>query len=209
MTLSRLPSKCKHCRAKFTPEERSRGLVLHSECVEGWVKANLPKLEKKRVQLARKRAAEGRRVLRDRKQALKRLPELREEAQIEFRKFIRARDTDLPCVSCGETNPPMKPGGQWDAGHFLGRGAYPELAFEELNCWRQCKSCNGGGGKFAHKERTVNQRYEEELRRRIGDEKVDWLKGPHEAKKYTREDFERLKVEYRQKRKELERSRDD
>lgn len=196
MTLLRSvkPKVCEYCGKDFLPFQSTQRVCASLKCARGYVK-----------KLNAKRTAEWR----ERKRAVRKLSEFRADAQKAFNAYIRARDAHLACVSCGEANPPMLPGGQWDAGHFLGRGAYPELAFEELNCWRQCKSCNGGGGKFAHKERMVNQRYEEELRRRIGDEKVDWLKGPHDPKKYTREDFERLKVEYRQKRKELEKARSE
>lgn len=149
--------------------------------------------------------AKGRQELRERKKAIRKLSECRAAAQKAFNAWIRARDSDLPCVSCGETNPPMLPGGQWDAGHFLSRGAYPELAFEPLNVWKQCKSCNAGSGKYSHKARTVAQNYEEELLRRIGPEKLAWLKGPHEPKKFTRDDYDEMEATYRAKRKELER----
>lgn len=148
--------------------------------------------------------AKNARELRERKRAARKLSAFKADAQRAFNAWIRLRDAELGCVSCGETNPPMLLGGQWDAGHFLSRGAYPELAFEPLNVWRQCKSCNAGSGKFAHKARTVNQKYEEELLRRIGPEKLAWLKGPHEAKKYTREDYEAIEATYKAKRKELE-----
>lgn len=148
--------------------------------------------------------AKGRQELRARKKAIRKLSECRAAAQKAFNAWVRRRDADLPCVSCGETNPPVLPGGQWDAGHFLSRGAYPELAFEPLNVWKQCKSCNAGSGKYAHKERTVAQKYEEELLRRIGQEKLDWLKGPHEPKKYTREDYDEIEATYKAKCKELE-----
>lgn len=143
------------------------------------------------------------------KRALRKLTECRADAQKAFNAWVRRRDADLPCVSCGETNPPMLPGGQWDAGHFLSRGAYPELAFEPLNVWKQCKSCNAGSGKFAHKARTVAQAYEEELLRRIGPEKLAWLKGPHEPKKYTRADYDEIEATYKAKCRELEKRMED
>jgi hypothetical protein len=141
---------------------------------------------------------------RKRAEALKSVKKLKAEAQDAFNDFIRARDAGLPCVSCDEANPPMKPGGQWDAGHFLSRGAYPELAFDEDNCHKQCKSCNAGGGKFAHKARTVNAAYEEELLRRIGPERLARLKGPHPVPKLDRDKLTGLKAHYRAKKRELE-----
>lgn len=160
-----------------------------------------PRCAHKKVRLDK---AKEREVVRERKKAIRKLSECRAAAQKAFNAWIRLRDADLACVSCGETNPPLLPGGQWDAGHFLSRGAYPELAFEPLNVWKQCKSCNAGSGKFAHKARTVAQKYEEELLCRIGPEKLAWLKGPHAPKKYTRDDYDEIEATYKAKCKELE-----
>ncbi|EMK2609095.1 TPA: NinG family protein, partial [Klebsiella pneumoniae] len=120
-----------------------------------------------------------------------------------FNAYIRARDAALPCISCGETNPPDLHGGQWDCGHFKTVGAYPELRFEERNAHKQCKSCNAGAGKYTAKELTVAQQYEAGLVARYGQEYVDWLNGPHEMTNYRREDFIRIRDEYRAKLKAL------
>ena len=36
------------------------------------------------------------------------------------------------------------------------------------------------------------ERYEHQLRARIGDERVDWLKGPHSPKQYREDDLKRI-----------------
>jgi hypothetical protein len=59
-------------------------------------------------------------------------------------------------------------------------------------------------GKFAHKARTVNAAYEEELLRRIGAERLARLKGPHPVPKLDREELIALKAHYRAKKRELE-----
>ncbi|WP_301693374.1 recombination protein NinG [Klebsiella pneumoniae] len=94
-------------------------------------------------------------------------------------------------------------GGQWDCGHFKTVGAYPQLRFEERNAHKQCKSCNAGAGKYTAKESTVAQQYEAGLVARYGQEYVDWLNGPHEMTNYRREDFIRIRDEYRAKLKAL------
>ena len=38
----------------------------------------------------------------------------------------------------------------------------------------------------------------------IGVDKVEWLEGPHEPKKYTIDDLKAIKAEYIRKRKEVE-----
>ena len=152
---------------------------------------------------AKARAKDDRKATRTKLEAIKPRSKWLAEAQTAFNAFIRARDAQLPCISCGESNPPMKTGGQWDAGHFLGRGAYPELRFDEANCHKQCKQCNGYGGKFAHHERTVSQAYRIRLIDRIGLAAVEALEGPHPTAKWSIDDLRRIRDEYRIKAREL------
>ncbi|WP_225381508.1 recombination protein NinG, partial [Escherichia coli] len=62
---------------------------------------------------------------------------------------------------------------------------------------------NAGAGKYTAKEATVAQQYEAGLVARYGQEYVDWLNGPHEMTNYRREDFIRIRDEYRAKLKAL------
>lgn len=120
--------------------------------------------------------------------------------------YIRARDKDDPCISCGKMDaeiPDVFVGGKWDAGHFRTKGAAPELRFHPLNIHKQCKSCNAGSGKFAKKNHTVSMEYEKRLRIKIGDKMVDWLKGPHIAQKWTIEDLKDIRDYYKELTREL------
>ena len=112
-------------------------------------------------------------------------------AQTAFNAFIRQRDNELPCVSCIRFHQ-----GQWHAGHYRTVGGHFELRFEESNCHRQCSVCNN------HKSGNIAD-YRIELVRRIGIEKVEWLEGPHEAKKYTCADLKEIELYYKAKLKEL------
>lgn len=205
LTLSRLPTRCKACKAKFSDEDRALHRRIHPDCIPAYAEAQQAKAQRKAEKLARMAAKADRALDRQKRQDQQPLRELLAKAQQPFNAYIRARDVDLPCVSCGVVNPEMTTGGQWDAGHFLSRGAHPELRFNEDNCHKQCKSCNAGSGKFANKERTVSQKFEEELRRRIGSERVDFLKGPQPAKKWQRDELIALKAEYVKRLRELKR----
>lgn len=121
------------------------------------------------------------------------------KAQQSFNAYIRKRDEQLPCICCGRYDDGQKYGGNWDAGHYLSVGAYPELRFEESNCHKQLKSCNSGSGKFSRKQKTVSQEYRERLIVKIGLDKVEWLEGPHPPKKYTIDDLKSIISEYREK----------
>lgn len=52
-----------------------------------------------------------------------------------FNEFIRKRDSEQPCISCGKYH-------TLQAGHYYSAGKYPELRFNEHNVNGQCKSCN-------------------------------------------------------------------
>lgn len=112
-------------------------------------------------------------------------------AQQAFNAYIRYRDNDDNCISCGRDHD-----GQYHAGHYRSTGAYPELRFEELNCHKQCAPCNNHlSGNIAN--------YRIGLIERIGHKAVEWLEGPHEPKKYTCDDFLVIEKKYKQKLKEL------
>ena len=127
------------------------------------------------------------RDLRAAKLKLKSRGQWAKEAQAAFNAFIRARDKHLPCITCGRFH-----SGQWDAGHYRGTGAAPELRFDELNVHKQCSPCN------RHKSGDAVS-YRLNLIEKIGVEAVESLEGPHEPKHYTIDDLQRIKREYRLK----------
>lgn len=130
---------------------------------------------------------------RERKAKLKSRSEWIKEAQSVFNKFIRLRDKDQPCISCGRYHQ-----GKYDAGHYRSVGACPELRFCEINCFRQCVPCN------QHKSGNIIE-YRINLVKRIGADKVAWLeRQDHEPKKYTIEDCKAIIKYYKTKIKELE-----
>lgn len=191
---------CPICKSEYLPWSSTQKTCHNGQC--GLTFSRQQKVEKEAREI-RKQERLQRDDLRQRRLALKTDRELRAEAQREFNGFIRARDFDQPCISCGETNPPDLHGGQWDCGHFKTVGGFPELRFVECNAYRQCKSCNAGAAKYGAKAASVERMYQESLVRRYGQELVDWLDGPHEMTNYRRDDFIRIRDEYRQKTKEL------
>ena len=175
---------CKACGSKFTPSFNSTQVVCSIKCAQAHAPANHEKARKAIAQRER-------REIKVRKEKLKSRADHLKEAQVVVNQYIRLRDAGLPCVSCGRFHD-----GQWHAGHFRSAGGHPELRFEPLNIWRQCAPCN------THKSGDLVN-YRAELVRRIGAEKVEWLEGPHEAKRYTIDDLKAIKAEYRAKIKAL------
>lgn len=100
-------------------------------------------------------------------------------------------DRHLPCISCGRHHD-----GQYHAGHFRTTGANPELRFDEDNCHRQCAPCNNhlSGNLISYRPALIAK---------IGQVRFDALMGPHELPKWKRDDYIRIRDEYRAKLKEL------
>lgn len=143
----------------------------------------------------KKREKEERREFKLRVEALKPKAHWLRVAQLEFNGFIRERDKDFPCISCGRNNPNTK----WNAGHYLSVGAHPALRFDEDNVHKQCEHCNSYlSGNIAA--------YRPNLLVKIGPERVARLEGPHEPKKYTIADAKEIRDLYRRKLKELKKA---
>lgn len=199
--------RCKICREWFHPRFPNEQWC----CPEHGAQYGIMLREKEKLkaeQRRRKETQQERRSLKIRKAELLPASHFKQQAQQAFNSFIRARDHNQPCISCGETNPPDLHGGQWDCGHYLSVGAHEELRFEERNAYRQCKSCNGGSGRYARKNKTVSQQYRERLIQRVGQAVVDWLEGPHEMTNYRKDDYIRIRDEYRAKARALIKQRE-
>lgn len=196
---------CRVCKCNFlAPPGLQRARVCGQVCALAFAKSARAKAEK--VRLVKDR--------RETKQALEKIKPRKDwlaEAKKAIQQFRRLEELakGSGCMSCGRSQAEVagtdawKPGGLWDGGHFLSKGARPELALEPLNIWLQCKSCNGGSGKYARKGYTVNASFEANLIEQKGVELVDWLKGPHEAKHYSIDDLKTIKATYAAKTKEL------
>ncbi len=179
------PKKCRNpeCREAFMPA-RPLQVVCGMSCALALAKIQQAK-EAKRLSLqARAKQRVARAKIKTRAEHLK-------EAQAAFNEFIRERDRDLPCISCGRHHL-----GQYHAGHYRTVGANPELRFEPLNVHKQCAPCNN------HKSGDIVN-YRINLVRRIGAERVEWLEGPHDPQRYSIEQLQAIKAEYRAKVREL------
>ncbi|EJM09760.1 Bacteriophage Lambda NinG protein [Pseudomonas sp. GM18] len=180
--------KCKNpaCGVSFKPSFSTAQKVCSWTCGLAIKDVNQEKARKSLAQIERKE-------IKARKEKLKSRADHMRETQVVFNEWIRLRDAALPCVSCGRHHE-----GQYHAGHYRTVGANPELRFESLNVWKQCAPCNN------HKSGDIVN-YRIELVKRIGADKVDWLEGPHEPKRYTIEELKTIKAEYRAKTRELKR----
>ena len=122
------------------------------------------------------------------KEGLKTRSQKINDARKIFQQFIRARDKNLPCISCGtETST------YWDAGHYLKAELYTGLIFNEDNCHKQCRKCNSylGGNEIE---------YRISLEDRIGKQRLKTLEDSRNAlRSYVWEDseLEEIKKKYK------------
>lgn len=110
------------------------------------------------------------------------------EAQAAVNKYIRLRDRNKPCVSCG-SNPSdsnLITGSRFDAGHYRSRGSAGHLRFNLLNIHKQCVKCNrfNSGNAVDYRIELIN---------RIGLDNVNKLESNNEHKKFAVDYLERIK----------------
>lgn len=171
--------KCRHCRCEIPSAKHSTELPNKSGFCSidhmaeyGLIKARFSQEKKRKAEIKKK------------KESLKTRGDYAKEAQVEFNRFIRLRDSGDNCISC------QKPPKKKNAGHYRSVGSSPELRFEPLNCHLQCEHCNTYLSSNAIEYR-IN------LVKKIGQSKVDWLEGPHEPKRYTFDELLEIKKKYK------------
>jgi len=141
------------------------------------------------------KAKADRKAHQEQRRKLKRRQDVMKEAQAAFNAYVRKRDENLPCISCER---PASWPGQWHASHYRPAGKCAELRFDESNVHKACAECN------AHKSGNLIE-YRKGLVMRIGEDEVQRLEQTYEPRRWSKEELEAIKTEYRRKLRELER----
>lgn len=179
--------KCKVCGDKYQPAN-SLQKACSLPCALKYAEQQREKKERKWV--------------REEKQRLKTKREVMPEAQRAFNRFIRERDYEEPCISCGQYKTDDRfTGGLWDCGHYRSTGSAPHLRFNEDNAHKQCVLCNRdkSGNAVDYRINLIN---------RIGLERVEALECNNESVKWTKEDLEDIKKHYSREANRLKKERD-
>jgi hypothetical protein len=137
--------KCKVCKVKFEPKKPLQ-MVCGYECALTYAKGKL----------AERQAKESKKRQSERKESLKKKSDYLKDAKKVFQLWIRKRDFDQPCISCG-----CKESNQWAGGHYFSAYPFTGLIFEETNCHKQCNSkCNKFlSGNLTEYRKGLIQRY--------------------------------------------------
>jgi hypothetical protein len=166
--------KCKNCKVGFDPIKFNQKYCLESECVKVWIETTKEKEWKTRKH--------------ELKEKLQTVQELTKLAQTYFNSYIRNRDRNKGCISCG-----TQLGQKFDAGHYYSMGGHKAVTFNEDNVHGQCVYCN----QYLHGN-LLN--YQIGIQQRIGAERLIDLQGKaHETRKYTRDELKEIISIYKEK----------
>ena len=166
--------RCKVCKVKFEPRYFLQKACIKPSCLAEWSKRDREAKQKKSDKV--------------RKEALKTPSDHIKEAQKAINLFVRVRDINKPCVSCGndrEHEMGLK-GHRYDAGHYRSIGSASHLRFNLYNINKQCVQCN--------REKSGNPiPYRIELIKRIGLTRVELLEYDNKPRRFTVDYLKRIK----------------
>jgi hypothetical protein len=115
---------------------------------------------------------------------------LKKKAQVVFNAYIRERDKNLVCISCGKPE-------KLQAGHFFSVRRFDNLRYDEDNVHGECARCN----LFDDSHLIF---YYDNLKHRIGIERTESLKARAQIKhKWTIEELEQIIEVYGNKTREF------
>lgn len=116
-----------------------------------------------------------------------------------FSKFIRERDRELPCISCGNHKP------EYHGGHFIAAGAMSadEMVFNEMNVSAECPFCNlrdKAKLKYAY---NLDRRYGPGTAQKLRDAFNEYKFGGKSYKNWNRDEYKEKIARYRRLLEEL------
>lgn len=183
------PKPCRHCR-KPTLNKFGLTILCDPTCAIGY--ANEAKAKK-----ALKERKIERQEIKLEKERIKRRVDWLADAEKAFNKYIRIRDRDNPCISCGRSD-----AATWNAGHYRSVGSSAHLRFSENNVHKQCaRPCNKDlSGNIAN--------YRIGLLKKIGEVALTDLENDNRFHKWTIEEAKAIKTKYNRLNRELEKQQE-
>ena len=165
--------KCRYCKEKFQPLNSLQPFCFKDECIKAHNKAVAEKKNKK--------------IKKDLSSKYPDKSKFMAVAQTIVNRYIRLRDLNKPCCTCGHLE-----GRQFHAGHFECAGGNQHQRFYTLNIHKQCSICNNykSGNLAAYKQFMIEK---------YGLEKTNQIINDHGSKKYTIEYLEKLIRVFRNK----------
>jgi len=171
--------KCKNCKQPFTPIRSTlEKFCTKSECMQVFINEAKTKDWNKRKAV--------------KKAELMSLSDHLKLTQVIVNKWVRLRDKDELCISCGKHI-----NGVEHASHYISSGGHSNLRFHEDNIWKSCYKCNVmlSGNAVSYRIRLIDK---------IGVERVEWLEqNAYIEKKWTVDELKKIQEKYKKKIQEL------
>lgn len=188
--------KCKRCgeyRDAESGVQLPAGFFCSKEhAIEHGLEASRKRTERLRAKAVRAHEQEAKNAAkrdRERRMEVKPLSYWMKRAQNVVNRYVRVRDANLPCISCGR---PPEWGGQWHASHFRSVGAASNLRFNLKNIHKSCSICNSHlSGNIMH--------YRPALIEKIGYSEVERLESDNSIKKYSVEYLKKIERVFKKK----------
>lgn len=176
-------ARCKHCKVKFTAEERAKHTRLHAECIDPWMEAFREKQKKKAMAERKAKQRVEKAADRKKREEQKRTSQWEAECRAIVQAIARIRDRDDQCISCHMS---ANYGGAWHGSHFRSHAAASAVQFHLWNIHKACAQCNlfKSGNIAAYRPRLVEK---------IGQEKVDWLMSQNQIVRHDVDYYKRFK----------------
>ena len=171
-------AKCAFCNKQFV-QFNSLNKVCSIMCAIELGKLKPVKVNEKRVNSQLKKEA---------KEKLETYSQKVNKVKVIFQKWIRERDKNEPCISCGTTT-----ASSWHASHFKKAELYSGVIFNELNVWKSCSKCN-----IYLNGNELN--YRESLVKKFGSkivEQLEDLADKTRAYKYSDDELQQIKTKYK------------
>lgn len=180
--------RCLNCKQKFEPKRFLQKHCESADCEKSAQQYLDDKIAKALKTVKQKKKQDWNKEKIEIKEKLKSLSDYERDAKKSFQKWIRLRDSKLPCISCGNLKTD-----DWAGGHYFPAGIYSGLMFDERNCHKQCNThCNKYlSGNLIEYRKGLIKRYGEEFvvkLESLSDEKRNY--------KYTKQELIAKKLQY-------------
>ena len=145
---------CPSCNIPFEPRKHFNSTIKSKYC-------DLCTKTRQALKNLERIKKEDKKRLNDKKKELLTVQDWIKITQATFNKYIRLRDKDKGCISCGV---PLV--GKYDAGHFYSAGGHYAVRFNPDNVHGQCVACNQHkhGNLLAYRKGLINRIGEESYR---------------------------------------------
>lgn len=191
------PKKCPECGEKYQPTRQLQPCCEKIECKSSYAIRHIEATRKRRRMQEMNVQKADRKAIREKKDKAKTITQHAEDTQKPVNAFIRWRDKDKGCISCGK---PLR--GTFHAGHYkpVGRGLNWAIRYHHDNIFGQCVECNHfkSGNQAAMRDGVLE---------RIGAERLAFIEGPHPDAKFTVEELKQMAADHRHLLKQLSESK--